>query len=86
MRGLTYVIGKTKATVKINTNDEIISVYFGIDGYRNYVCNEPPFEWKIGNDRFPLPFRLKGYHRLTVCAITKSGDTTYDEMDIFIIK
>ena len=86
IRGLTYLIGKAKASVKITTDEQINSVYFGIDGYFIHSCNEPPYEWRIGKAKYRLPFRLKGYHRLTVCVTTNEGNTAYDEMDIFIMK
>ena len=86
IRALTYLIGKTKARVNITTNEEINTVYFGIDGYWIHICSEPPYEWRIGKKMYVLPFRLKGFHRLTVCVTTNKGNTAYDEMDIFIVK
>jgi hypothetical protein len=87
-RGLTYLIGKCKATVNITTDEEINSVYFGIDGYWTKICSKPPYEWKIGKRMYPLPlpFKLKGFHRLNVCVTTNEGNIAYDEMDIFIVK
>jgi len=86
IRGLTYLIGKSKARVNITTDEEINTVYFGIDGYWIYICSEPPYEWRIGKKMYILPFRLKGFHRLNVCVTTNKGNTAYDEMDIFIVK
>lgn len=86
IRGLTYLIGKTKARVNITTDEKISTVYFGIDGYWFYICSEPPYEWRIGKKMFVLPFHLKGFHRLSVCVTTNKGNTAYDEMDIFIVK
>jgi hypothetical protein len=86
IRGLTYLIGRAKVTVDIITDEQINSVYFGIDGYRIHACNEPPYEWIIGKDKYDLSFRKKGFHRLSVCLNTNNGNTAYDEMDIFIVK
>ena len=86
IRGLTYLIGKAKARVNITTDEEINTVYFGIDGYWIYMCGEPPYEWRIGKKMYRLPFHLKGFHRLNVCVNTNKGNTAYDEMDIFIVK
>jgi len=86
IRGLTYLMGKAKARVNITTDEEISTVYFGIDGYWIYICSEPPYEWRIGKKMYVLPFRLKGFHRLSVCVTTNKGNTAYDEMDIFIVK
>jgi len=85
IRALTYIIGKTTAEVNITTNEKINSVYFGIDGYIRHICNEPPYEYKIGKGYFAT-FRLKGHHRLTVCVTTNTGKRAYDEMDIYVVK
>ncbi len=85
IRALTYIFGKAKAKVEITTDNQINSVYFGIDGYRIHACSEPPFEWRIGATKYLLPFRLHGYHKLSVCVNTMEGNTAYDEMDIYIL-
>ena len=63
----------------------LYSVYFGIDGYMREVVKEEPYEWKIGTELYKF-FKLKGFHRITVCVTTETGKTAYDEMDVYIVK
>lgn len=85
IRALTYLYGRTTVELNITTNEQINSVYFGIDGYVRHIVNEPPYEWKIGTELYKF-FRLKGFHRITVCVTTNMGNTAFDEMDVYIIK
>jgi len=85
IRALTYIFGSTTAKINITTNENVSSVYFGIDGYARHILNEPPYEYKIG-EGFYSYFRLKRHHRLTVVVTTDTGKTACDEMDIFILK
>ena len=71
--------------LNITTNDEINSVYFGIDGYIRHIVKKPPYEWKIGTGLYGF-FNLKGFHRITVCVTSNSGKTAQDEMDVYIVK
>ena len=85
IRALTYIIGKTTVKINITTNEKINSVYFGLDGYLRHICNEPPYEYKIGKGDYKF-FRAKRHHRLTVSVTTNTGKVAFDEMDIFIFK
>jgi hypothetical protein len=85
IRAITYLLGKTTVELNITTDEEINSVYFGIDGYMRHIVSEPPYEWKIGTEIYKF-FSLKGFHRITVCVTTNTGHTAYDEMDIFITR
>jgi len=85
IRAITYLFGKTTVELNITTDEKINSVYFGIDGYIRHVVKESPYEWKIGTEIYKY-FRLKGFHRITVCATTNTGKIATDEMDIFILK
>jgi hypothetical protein len=85
IRAITYILGSTKVKINVTTTQKINSVYFGIDGYVRHICNEPPYEYRIGKG-FYASFRLKGIHKLTVCVTTNTGMAAYDEMDIYVVK
>jgi hypothetical protein len=85
LRAITYLYGKTTVKLNITTDEEINSVYFGIDGYIIHIVKKPPYEWKIGTGLFQF-FNLKGFHSITVCVTTNTGKTAQDEMDVYIVK
>lgn len=85
LRAITYLYGKTTVKLNITTDEEINSVYFGIDGYIIHIVKKPPYEWKIGTGLYGF-FNLKGFHRITVCVTTNTGKTAQDEMDVYIVK
>lgn len=85
LRAITYLFGRTTVELEITTDEEINSVYFGIDGYIRHGVKEPPYEWKMGTEMLKF-FRLIGFHRITVCVTTNTGKIAQDEMDIFIVK
>ena len=84
VRAMTYILGKTSVEIDIETDEQINSVYYAIDGYTRHVNNEPPYDYQIGGGKYAF-FRLKGHHKLSVCVTTNTGKTAYDEMDIFVI-
>jgi len=86
IRALTYIIGKTTVKINITTNEEINSVYFGLDGYLRHACNEEPYEYTIRKGDFRFFFRGKNHHRLTVAVTTNTGKVATDEMDIYIVR
>jgi len=87
LQGMTYIRSRSViARVNITTNKEINEVIFTIDKRirANSVCKEPPYDWIVTKPRFSLrPFF--GEHTLEVTVTTMSGETAYDEMDIFIL-
>ena len=85
LRSITYLYGKATVKLKITTDEEINSVYFGIDGYMRHIVKEPPYEWKIGTEIYKF-FKLKGFHKITVCVSTNTGKIAQDEMDVYIAK
>jgi hypothetical protein len=82
-RAMTYIIGNTVTRLDILTEEEIECVIFGIDGDIWHVARQPPYEWRIKMEMISF-FPLKGKHTLNVNVMTTSGNTAYDEMDIFV--
>lgn len=83
IRAITYLLGKTTVKIDIDTSEVITSVYYGIDGYIRNICTHEPWEWKIGTEKLKY-FSLHGHHILSVLVTTNSGETAYDEIDVYI--
>jgi len=80
--GLTFILGRTTAKVEVNTDEEVESIVFVIDGVSipsTVYSNKT--EWSINGFTRPLV----GRHTLGVYAYTTSGKMAYDEMDLFIV-
>jgi hypothetical protein len=83
LRAITYINGITTVKINLTSNEDVNSVYFGIDGCIRHLDNEAPYEYIIGKGFLSHIFKLRGHHRLTVYVMTCSGKVAYDEMDIF---
>jgi hypothetical protein len=86
-RGMTYLIGRAIASINITTKEEIINVFYNIDGNTDFnaILNGPPYDWKIRKPSVKR-FRLRGRHKLGVRVCTISGKSAYDEMDFFALR
>lgn len=86
IRGMTFLIGKSIATINITTYEETITVIFSIDGNTDFkgILTKPPYEFIIQKSIMQL-FRLRGKHTLGVHVCTHSGKTAYDEMDFYAL-
>ena len=84
LRAMTYLIGRSIAKINITTKEEIINVFYSIDGNTDFdaIFNGPPFDWKIKKPSVNR-FRIRGRHKLGVHVCTASGNTAYDEMDFY---
>jgi hypothetical protein len=80
LRGMTLIIGRANARIKILSNHEIEHIVYCIDGNFIQWISSPPYDWKIEGKHTP-PI---GRHILSVYAYTKNGFIGYDEMEIFI--
>ena len=85
LRAMTYLLGDTTITLNITTDQQIKTVYFIIDDqltYKNTITH-PPYQFKLKQKNgYTI---LTGKHTITVCVVTKTGSTAYDEMDVYFL-
>lgn len=86
LRGMTYLLGKTTANIRIISDEKISSVAFCLDGFSSFTgyFQQHPYEWVIESARFSL-FPLIGKHTLGVYVTTENGSIAYDETDLFFL-
>lgn len=93
LRAMTYLFGDTTFRVKISTDtdEEVNALYLGLDYNVKYWCcaTEPTYEFLINESTFSsfpsIRYPLTGTHTLSVTVTTFSGNTAYDEMEIFVL-
>jgi hypothetical protein len=86
VRAMTYLIGRSTASINITTDEEIVNVIFSLDGNTDFdgIFIEPPYDWTIKKSIMHSN-RIIGKHKIGVYVCTISGKTAYDEMDIFAL-
>lgn len=79
LRGMTLLIGRTKAKAIVESNQDIKYVIFCVDNNFMYWDSSPPYEWNIQGKHSPLI----GKHTLQVYAYTINDLVATDQMDIY---
>ena len=81
--GKTIIIRNVTVRANATSLDQLDHLSFFVDGYSQYNCTEPPFEWNMNKNYFK---GLIEYHRIRVTAFYKGGCEWSEERAVTYVR